>query len=103
MMPRGSMHDSGPFEYVDCTHARQIQAAIQKHQVGTIFHLAALLSAVAEEKPHVAWDVNMGGLYRCWLGHMCRYARSVHISQPAHTRVADGRESDTTPCFGIRT
>ncbi|MEJ2084662.1 MAG: NAD-dependent epimerase/dehydratase family protein, partial [Acidobacteriota bacterium] len=30
----------------------------------TIYHLAALLSAVAEEKPQVAWDINMGGLYR---------------------------------------
>jgi nucleoside-diphosphate-sugar epimerase len=32
--------------------------------VGTIYHLAALLSAVSEQKPHVAWDLNMGGLYR---------------------------------------
>ena len=54
----------GPFEYIDCTSLRQIQDAVRKHQVGTIYHLAALLSAVAEEKPHVAWEVNMGGLYR---------------------------------------
>ncbi len=32
--------------------------------VGTIYHLAALLSATSESKPHVAWDLNMGGLYR---------------------------------------
>jgi nucleoside-diphosphate-sugar epimerase len=56
--------DAGPFEYVDCTSLRQIQDAVRKHRVGTIYHLAALLSAVAEEKPHVAWEVNMGGLYR---------------------------------------
>ena len=30
---------------------------------GTIYHLAAMLSAVAEEKPQVAWNLNMGGLY----------------------------------------
>ncbi len=54
----------GPFEYIDCTSLRQIQDAVRKHRVGTIYHLAALLSAVAEEKPHVAWEVNMGGLYR---------------------------------------
>jgi len=54
----------GPFEYIDCTSLRQIQDAVRKHHVGTIYHLAALLSAVAEEKPHVAWEVNMGGLYR---------------------------------------
>ena len=54
----------GPFEYVDCTNRRQLQDAVRKHEVDTIYHLAALLSAVAEEKPHVAWEVNMGGLYR---------------------------------------
>ncbi len=54
----------GPFEYVDCTSLRQLQDAVRKHRVDTIYHLAALLSAVAEEKPHVAWEVNMGGLYR---------------------------------------
>jgi nucleoside-diphosphate-sugar epimerase len=32
--------------------------------VGTVYHLAALLSATAESKPQVAWDVNMGSLYR---------------------------------------
>ena len=54
----------GPFEYVDCVHLRQIEEAVRRHQVDAVYHLAALLSAVAEEKPRVAWDVNMGGLYR---------------------------------------
>lgn len=54
----------GPFEYVDVTRARDLQEVVRRHDVGTIYHLAALLSAVAEEKPHMAWDVNMGGLYR---------------------------------------
>lgn len=52
-----------PFAYVDCTNAVQIQEAVRRWNVGTIFHLASLLSAVAEEKPHVAWNLNMGGLY----------------------------------------
>ena len=56
--------DDEPFEYVDCTHIRQISEVVRRYDVGTIYHLAALLSAVAEEKPRVAWDVNMGGLYR---------------------------------------
>jgi nucleoside-diphosphate-sugar epimerase len=54
----------GPFEHVDCTHIRQIENAVRRHEVGSIYHMAALLSAVAEEKPRVAWEVNMGGLYR---------------------------------------
>jgi nucleoside-diphosphate-sugar epimerase len=53
-----------PFEYVDCVHIRQIDAVVRRFGIDTIYHLAALLSAVAEEKPRVAWDVNMGGLYR---------------------------------------
>ena len=56
--------DTGPFEFVDVTDQRQIDVAVRRHGVDTIYHLAAILSAVAEEKPHVAWDVNMGGLYR---------------------------------------
>ena len=54
----------GPFEYVDCTHIRQIDAVVRHYGIDTIYHLAALLSAVAEAKPRTAWDVNMGGVYR---------------------------------------
>jgi nucleoside-diphosphate-sugar epimerase len=54
----------GPFEHCDCTHIREIEHAVRQHAVDTIYHLAALLSAVAEEKPRVAWELNMGGLYR---------------------------------------
>jgi len=61
--PAGAAHD-GPFEHVDCVHIREIEAVVARHDVGTIYHLAALLSAVAEERPRVAWEVNMGGLYR---------------------------------------
>lgn len=54
----------GPFERVDCTRMSQIQEVVRRYDIGTIYHLAATLSAVAEEKPQVAWDLNMGGLYR---------------------------------------
>jgi nucleoside-diphosphate-sugar epimerase len=37
---------------------------VQRHQVKTIYHLVALLSAVGETRPQVAWDINMGSLYR---------------------------------------
>jgi len=62
-LPASSIGD-GPFEHVDCTHIREIDYAVRRWDVGTVFHLAALLSAVAEERPRVAWEVNMGGLYR---------------------------------------
>lgn len=34
---------------------------VKEHQIDTIYHLAALLSAVGEEKPQMAWDINMNG------------------------------------------
>jgi nucleoside-diphosphate-sugar epimerase len=50
-------------EHLDCTQPQQIFEVARRHDVGTIYHLAALLSAVAEEKPHAAWNINMDGLY----------------------------------------
>ena len=64
MIPSGAAHVEGPFEHVDCTKLPQIQEVVRRHDVGAIYHLAALLSAVAEEKPQMAWELNMGGLYR---------------------------------------
>lgn len=52
-----------PFEHVDCTRPHQLHEVMRRHDIGTIYHLASLLSAVAEDKPQVAWAVNMGGLY----------------------------------------
>ncbi len=63
-IPQIETTSEGPFEHVDCTHMREIEHAVRRHEIGTIYHLAALLSATAEERPRVAWDVNMGGLYR---------------------------------------
>jgi nucleoside-diphosphate-sugar epimerase len=51
------------YEQVDCTQLQQILEAVRRHGIDTIYHLAALLSAVAEERPHLAWSINMGGLY----------------------------------------
>ncbi len=62
-MPPKSGVDA-PFEYLDCTRGDQLQEVVRKQNIGTIYHLAALLSATAEAKPHVAWEVNMNGLYQ---------------------------------------
>jgi len=64
-MPRpDSPLGEGLFEHVDCTELRQIQDLVRRQDIGAIYHLAGVLSAVGEDWPHVAWDVNMGGLYR---------------------------------------
>ncbi len=54
---------SGPFEIVDVLNLRQISQVVSKYKIDGIVHLAAVLSAVGEEKPHLLWDVNMNGLY----------------------------------------
>lgn len=62
--PLETLHPGERFEFLDSTNARQIQDIVRNGDVGTIYHLAALLSATSEEKPHVAWELNMGGLYK---------------------------------------
>jgi len=54
---------SGPFEYGDCTQYDVMKRIIQNHGIKTIYHLAAILSAVAENNPQLAWNVNINGLY----------------------------------------
>ncbi|MBB6630086.1 L-threonine 3-dehydrogenase [Clostridium algidicarnis] len=55
--------ESGPFEVLDVLDAKKMAEVAKKHGVDTIIHLAALLSAVAEAKPVLAWEINMGGLF----------------------------------------
>ncbi len=63
-MPAKERQAAGPFEHLDCTKMQQIRDIVRHHRIGTVYHLAALLSATAEEKPQAAWHLNMGGLYR---------------------------------------
>lgn len=63
--PKGELLESGPAEEVDITNAAQIAEAVEKYDVDTIYNLAALLSAVAEAKPQLAWKIGVGGLYNC--------------------------------------
>lgn len=63
-LPAGDPGAEGPFEVLDATNFRQAHDLVRRHDVGMIYHLAALLSATSEEKPHVAWELNMGGLYK---------------------------------------
>lgn len=54
--------NEGLFEILDVTNKESMLELAKKHEVDTLIHLAALLSAVAEAKPQLAWDLNMGGL-----------------------------------------
>ena len=61
--PKGELLESGPAEVVDITNAKQIAEVVDKYHVDTIYNLAALLSAVAEVKPQLAWHIGLGGLF----------------------------------------
>lgn len=53
----------GPFYQADVTDRERITEIVRKNKIDTIYNLAALLSAVAEKKPHAAWNVGINGLY----------------------------------------
>ncbi|MFC1784169.1 L-threonine 3-dehydrogenase [Candidatus Neomarinimicrobiota bacterium] len=61
--PSDKLLNSGPFEIVDCNDAMAVANVVKKYDIDTIYHLAAILSAVAEANPVLAWNVNINGLY----------------------------------------
>ncbi len=58
----GDLVEAGPYEVIDCLDGNRMAEVVKKHNIDTIYHLAALLSAVAEARPEIAWNVNMSGL-----------------------------------------
>lgn len=61
--PSPTLRDSGPFEFIDVTQKETVEAVVDSYQIDTIYHLAAILSAVGEQKPQLCWRVNVNGLY----------------------------------------
>jgi nucleoside-diphosphate-sugar epimerase len=60
--PGTATSEGGPFLSVDCTDPGAVAQAFQSHRPRVVYHLAALLSAVGEERPLQAYQVNLGGL-----------------------------------------
>lgn len=61
--PGPELRDAGPFEFLDVTQKSQLEAVVERYQIDTIYHMAAILSAVGEANPHLCWNVNINGLY----------------------------------------
>lgn len=55
--------NAGPFEVLDATNKEAIEAVIDKYKVGTVYLMAAMLSATAEQAPMKAWELNMNSLF----------------------------------------
>ena len=62
-----------PFEVLDVTDRAAISQVIERNNLDTIFHLAAVLSAAGEQDPQGAWDVNVNGWH-----NILEAARAVH-------------------------
>jgi len=60
--PTEELLNSGPFEIIDCGMISTVEKVAKKYKIDAIYHLAAILSAVAEANPKLAWDVNINGL-----------------------------------------
>ena len=86
---------SGLFELVDVRDAQQIADVVKKHNVDTVIHLAAVLSAVGEKNPTLTWEINMGGLF-----NVLEVARETGISVFTPSSIAafgPSTPADNTP------
>ena len=53
---------AGPTGYVDVTRYDEVEDAFRKYGVDTVFHMASMLSALAERNRRAAYEVNFNGL-----------------------------------------
>jgi nucleoside-diphosphate-sugar epimerase len=67
---------SGPFEKLDVLDKAALADLVDKHHIGEIYLMAAMLSATAEKYPNKAWELNMNSLF-----HVLDLARDGKISK----------------------
>ncbi len=46
----------------DVRDEKNLEKIIKKYNIGTIYHLAGLLSVASEKNPSLAWEINLGSL-----------------------------------------
>ncbi|MCK4836069.1 MAG: NAD-dependent epimerase/dehydratase family protein, partial [Candidatus Aminicenantes bacterium] len=107
-MPTGELKDSGPFEIVNCTEIEAVNNVVKKYEIDTIYHLAALLSAVAENNPRLAWEVNVNALVKVLeiaREHRCAVFTPSSIGAFGPTTPPDNTPQDTlqrpTTMYGV--
>ena len=54
--------DYGPYEEIDVLNPKRLAEIVTSRKTTEVYHLAALLSATAENNPKLGWDLNMNGL-----------------------------------------
>lgn len=68
--------ESGPFEFLDVTHKRDILEVIRDYEVKEVYLMVAILSVIAEKNPKKAWDLNMNALF-----NLLELAKEGHIEK----------------------
>ncbi|HQQ93045.1 MAG TPA: NAD-dependent epimerase/dehydratase family protein [Bacteroidia bacterium] len=64
------------FNQLDALDKEGLFQLVKKNGITQVYHLAALLSATGEQKPMMAWKLNMESLF-----HVLELAREKHIRQ----------------------
>lgn len=68
--------NSGLFEIVDAQDYASVKVCVEKHNIDTVYLMAAMLSATGEKYPMKAWDLNMNSLF-----HVLNLAKAKFIKK----------------------
>ena len=94
--PSKELLDSGPFHFIDVAKPDTVEEIVQKYNIDSIVHMAAILSAVGEKNPQLCWDVNMNGLYNI-LEFALKYKMTRLIIPSSIAVFGPGTPLDNTP------
>ncbi len=70
------LKETGLFEQLNITNALRLAEIVKKHRIDAIVNFAAILSAVGECNPMLAWDVNINGFI-----NVMEVARELKLKQ----------------------
>lgn len=98
-----------PFVHLDATDRDAMRAVFEGGSYAAVYHLAAMLSAVGEQRPLAAWDLNMTSLLNvleCAKGGLVDrvfWPSSIAVFGPSSPkeRVPQGAPLDPTTVYGI--
>ena len=100
--------EDGPFEVLNALDATAMASVVAHYRIDTILNLVALLSAVGERNPQMAWAVNMGALNNSLevaRQHHCALFTPSSIGAFGPSSPKDGTPQDTimqpTTIYGI--
>ncbi|MCX7877732.1 MAG: NAD-dependent epimerase/dehydratase family protein, partial [Ignavibacteria bacterium] len=76
---------SGPFVRINVMHSDKLFNFIKSEKISEVYHLAAMLSAKAEQKPKEAWELNIQSLLN--ILELCREGTISKLFWPSSIAV----------------